>query len=183
MNKDDKKINENPEYIQEKPPQQTDSKNKSKKAQKLKELETELIDANSRILRIAAEFENYKKRIKAEQETAFKYANMSLIDKLIQPLDQLRQVVEMPTDNELLKNFLIGFKMLKDQIFTLLEAEGVKPIDPTIGSDYDPMYHSALEKVESTQPENTITKIIQIGYLYKDRLLRPAMVEVSKGGN
>ena len=45
------------------------------------------------------------------------------------------------------------------------------------------MYHSALEKVESSQPENTITKIIQIGYMYKDRLLRPAMVEVSKGGN
>ena len=83
----------------------------------------------------------------------------------------------------MLKNFLIGFKMLKDQIFTLLEAEGVKPIEPKIGQDYDPMYHSALEKVESSQPENTITKIIQIGYMYKDRLLRPAMVEVSKGGN
>ena len=183
MNSDEKNIPENPDYSQANENNSKDQKSKHKKSFKIKELESELAEANAKMLRIAAEFENYKKRIKTEQETVFKYANMDLIDKLIQPLDQLRTVAEMPTENELLKNFLIGFKMLSDQIFSLLEAEGIQKISPTVGEEYDPMMHSALEKVESTQPENTITKIIQIGYMYKDRLLRPAMVEVSKGGN
>ena len=183
MNRDEKNIPENPDYSQVNEDNLKDQKPKHKKSFKIKELESELAAANSKMLRIAAEFENYKKRIKTEQETVFKYANMDLIDKLIQPLDQLRTVAEMPTENELLKNFLIGFKMLSDQIFSLLEAEGIQKISPTVGEEYDPMMHSALEKVESTQPENTITKIIQNGYMYKDRLLRPALVEVSKGGN
>lgn len=183
MNSDEKNIPENPDYTQTDENNSKDLKSKHKKSFRIKELESELADANAKMLRIAAEFENYKKRIKTEQETVFKYANMDLIDKLIQPLDQLHTVAEMPTENELLKNFLIGFKMLSDQIFTLLEAEGIKKISPAIGDEYDPMVHSALEKVESTQPENTITKIIQNGYTYKDRLLRPALVEVSKGGN
>ncbi len=183
MNKEEKDIPENPEYSQTSSENSKDLKTKHKKSLRIKELEAELTEANAKMLRIAAEFENYKKRIKTEQETVFKYANMDLIDKLIQPLDQLRTVAEMPTENELLKNFLVGFKMLSDQIFSLLESEGITKISPNIGDDYDPMVHSALEKVESTQPENTITKIIQNGYTYKDRLLRPAMVEVSKGGN
>ncbi len=183
MNKEEKDIPENPEYSQTSAENSKDFKTKYKKSFRIKELEAELTEANSKMLRIAAEFENYKKRIKTEQETVFKYANMDLIDKLIQPLDQLRTVAEMPTENELLKNFLVGFKMLSDQIFSLLESEGISKITPSIGDDYDPMVHSALEKVESAQPENTITKIIQNGYTYKDRLLRPALVEVSKGGN
>lgn len=183
MIRDEKNIPENPDYTQTEENNLKDPKSIHKKSFKIKELESELAAANAKMLRIAAEFENYKKRIKVEQETVFKYANMDLIDKLIQPLDQLRTVAEMPTENELLKNFLIGFKMLSDQIFSLLEAEGIKKISPTVGEEYDPLMHSALEKVESTQPENTITKIIQNGYMYKDRLLRPALVEVSKGGN
>ena len=89
-------------------------------------------------------------------------------------------VVNGNVENPELKNYLIGFKMINDQIFDILEEEGLKLIK-TDGEKFDPMYHYAVEKEEDKEKENgIILKTTQTGYLFKDRVIRPAMVTVNE---
>jgi molecular chaperone GrpE len=97
------------------------------------------------LLRNAAELENFKKRMTQERINDRKYASKNLIHDILNPLDQLNKIVHLPTDNELLKNFLIGFKMINDQIYQLLEADGLKEID-ALEKPFDPKLHYAVEK-------------------------------------
>src|SRR5690606_585428 len=96
--------------------------------EKIHELEAQVKELNDKYLRALAEMENYKKRIQNERQTERKYAASHFANELLVPYEQLVKVVEFPTDNELLKNFLIGFKMIKDQFQQILENEGVKEI-------------------------------------------------------
>jgi molecular chaperone GrpE len=103
-----------------------------------------------------------------------------LIHDILIPLDQLNKIVNMPTDNPLLKNFLVGFKMVNDQIYQLLESDGLKAID-ALGKPFDPKLHYAVEKVhDPVQPDGINIEVIQKGYTYKEQLLRPAMVKVNE---
>lgn len=115
-----------------------------------------------------------------ERITDRKYAAMDLIHDLLIPLDQLRKVVSMEVDDPMLKNYLIGFKMINDQIYDQLEAYGLKEIK-AVGETFDPKVHHAVEKDNNSDVENNIiTEEIQKGYMYKDRILRPAMVKVNE---
>jgi molecular chaperone GrpE len=92
----------------------------------------------------------------------------------------LNIVVNGNVENPELKNYLSGFKMINDQIFDILEEEGLKLIK-TDGEKFDPMYHYAVEKEEDKEKENgIILKTTQTGYLFKDRVIRPAMVTVNE---
>jgi molecular chaperone GrpE len=86
----------------------------------------------------------------------------------------------MTTDNELLKNFLIGFKMINDQLFNVLNTDGVKEIE-ALNTPFEPNVHHAIEKVENKEkPNGIVIEVVQKGYTYKDQLLRPAMVKVNE---
>ena len=147
---------------------------------KIKELEDEIAALKNDLLRNQADFENFKKRMNQERITDRKYAAMDLIHDLLIPLDQLRKVVSMEVDDPMLKNYLIGFKMINDQIYDQLEAYGLKEIK-AVGETFDPKVHHAVEKDSNSEIENNIiTEEIQKGYMYKDRILRPAMVKVNE---
>ncbi len=147
---------------------------------KIKELEDEIAALKNDLLRNQADFENFKKRMNQERITDRKYAAMDLIHDLLIPLDQLRKVVSMEVDDPMLKNYLIGFKMINDQIYDQLEANGLKEIK-ALGETFDPKVHHAVEKDNNSDVENNIiTEEIQKGYMYKDRILRPAMVKVNE---
>jgi molecular chaperone GrpE len=147
---------------------------------KIKELEDEIESLKNDLLRNQADFENFKKRMHQERITDRKYAAMDLIHDLLIPLDQLRKVVNMDIENPMLKNYLIGFKMINDQIYDQLEANGLKEIK-ALGETFDPKVHHAVEKDSNSEIENNIiTEEIQKGYMYKDRILRPAMVKVNE---
>ncbi len=147
---------------------------------KIKELEDEIAALKNDLLRNQADFENFKKRMNQERITDRKYAAMDLIHDLLIPLDQLRKVVSMEVDDPMLKNYLIGFKMINDQIYDQLEAYGLKEIK-AVGETFDPKVHHAVEKDNNSDVENNIiTEEIQKGYMYKDRILRPAMVKVNE---
>jgi molecular chaperone GrpE len=86
----------------------------------------------------------------------------------------------MQTDDPQMKNFLYGFKMIRDMLFKVLEDEGVKQIVVPIGSNFDPTTQHAIEtKTDLSQPDQAVLKVIKNGYYYKDRVLRPAMVETN----
>lgn len=155
-----------------------EKKNKAK--EQIDKLEHEVNDLKDKLLRNAAELENFKKRMNQERIHDRKFASKNLIHDLLAPLDQFDRVVNMATDNELLKNFLIGFKMINDSMYQVLFHDGLKEIDAK-GKPFDPKYHYAVEKIhDSNQPDGINLEVIQKGYLYKDQLLRPAMVKINE---
>jgi len=146
----------------------------------IKDLETEITDLKDKLLRNEAELINFKKRLIQESIQDRKYANQDLIAELLIALDQLDKVVNVEVTDEKLKNYLIGFKMINTQIFDVLESSGLKYIK-SINEIFDPKYHHAVEKENNKDlPNGTIIKELQKGYMYKDRLLRPAMVVVNE---
>ena len=86
----------------------------------------------------------------------------------------------MKTDEPLLANFLVGFKMVSDNIFQVLNDDGVTEIE-ALGTDFNPKYHHAIETVcDDNYDDSVVVEVIQTGYLYKDKIIRPALVKVNK---
>lgn len=152
---------------------------KGGKKKKLKELELEIDELKNELLKNRADLENFKKRMKKEQIQDRKYAAMDLIHDLLIPIDQLDKIVGLDVDDPKLKNYLVGFKMVNDQIFQVLNDYGVKYIE-SVGEKFDPKYHHAEEVVcDETKEDGIVTEEIQKGYMYKERLIRPSLVKVN----
>lgn len=144
------------------------------------ELIVELNKYKDLYLRTLAEFENYKKRMNEERIRERKYFNQSLMERLVSALDIFDRTINIETDDEKLKNFLIGFKMINDNLKQILEDEGVKLIE-SIGKQFDPSVHHAIETTyDENYEEGVIIEEIQRGYTFKDRVLRAALVKVNK---
>lgn len=161
---------------------QETTKPKKKKTQKdiIQELENQIKELNDKLLRTHAEYDNTKKRLDQQRVQDRKYASKFLIDQLLTPLGQLDKIVDMKTEDPTLKNFLIGFKMVKDQLFKVLENDGLKEIQAD-QKPFDPTFHEAIEKVSDKSLENGINvEVVSKGYMYKEQLLRPAMVKVNE---
>ncbi len=158
----------------------TKKERKSKQKQQIEALEDELATIKDKLLRNAAELENFKKRINQERINDRKYASKYLIGELLNPLEQMNKIVNMPTDNDMLKNFLIGFKMVNDQFYAVLKQDGLKEIE-ALNQPFDPKLHHAIEKTSDKEhADGIILEVIQKGFIYKDQLLRPAMVKVNE---
>lgn len=153
---------------------------KNKYKEEIEQLKEENKELKEKYLRQLAELENFKKRVQQERVNERKYASQNLVESLLPSIDQLRLVVNMPTDNELLKNYLIGFKMINDQIFNTLESDGLKEVN-ALDKQFDPNFHHAIEKVsDKDKPNGVVVSVTQTGYTYKERLIRPAMVKVNE---
>lgn len=135
-----------------------------------------------RLLRVSAEFDNYKKRCSREMEEFRKYANETILSELLVVVDNLERAIDagsrsLGKDHELLK----GVEMTLKEMMRIFEKFSVKPVE-SVGKDFDPAFHQAVMQETSDQfPENTVVKEFQKGYMLHDRLLRPAMVAVSSG--
>lgn len=157
-----------------------ENKYDKKYKEKIEKLEKENNDLKDRLLREIAELDNFKKRTNLERINERKYASINLVSELINHLDNLRQVVNMTTEDEVLKNFLIGFKMINDQIFEVLKNDGLEMIDG-LNKKFDPAYQQAIEVVENNElDDNIVVEILKPGYIYKDRVIKPALVKVNK---
>ena len=147
---------------------------------KVKALESKIKELTNDKLKALADAENYKKRIQEDAIKDRKYASQKVAGELLDPIAMLKQVVEMPASNPEVANYQIGFKMIANQLSSVLEAEGVKPIDVKVGYEFDPIYMEAIDKVsDESLEDNVITKVVQQGYYYKDRVLRPIKVVVN----
>ena len=162
--------------------EQETKKVKKKPTQKeiIQALEDEIQALKDTNLRIHAEYDNTKKRIEQQRILDRKYASKYLIDQLLTPLGQLDKIVDMETKDPTLKNFLIGFKMIKDQLFKVLENDGLKEIE-ALNKPFDPKFHEAIEKIHQQDFEDGINvEVVSKGYMYKEQLLRPATVKVNE---
>ena len=163
----------------EQPEVKKEKKNKHK--EKIEQLEKQNAELKDKLLRNAAELENFKRRTNEELIKDRKYASCDLVNDLVSILANLDKCVNMETDEPLLKNFLIGFKMIDKQLFDRLYQDGLEDIKAEVGMAFDPNIHHAIETTEDeTKESNVITEVVQKGYKYKDRIIKPAMVKVNK---
>ena len=162
-----------------KPEIKKEKKNKLK--EKLEAQEKINAELKDKLLRNAAELENFKRRMNEERVKDRKYASCDLVSDLVSILANLDKCVNMETEDQMLKNFLIGFKMINNQLFDRLYQDGLEEIKVEKGMAFDPNIHHAIETTEVEGIEsNVITEVVQKGYKYKDRIIKPAMVKVNK---
>jgi len=141
----------------------------------------EAADYYDRLLRLSAEFENYKKRSSRELADFRKFANELIIKDLLGVIDNLERALASAADQEGNANSIAeGVELTLKEIFKILEKNGVTPIAAE-GEAFDPTYHQAVMQQETADhPPNTVVQELQKGYLLHNRLLRPSMVAVSK---
>ncbi len=135
-----------------------------------------------RLLRVTAEFENYQKRMEREMNDFRKFANESLIKDILPIVDNLERALEIPYENNesAFNGMREGVQMTLNGLQESLERFGVVSID-SLDKPFDPNFHQAVMQEESEgHPDNTVSKELQKGYVMRERLLRPAMVVVSK---
>jgi molecular chaperone GrpE len=133
-----------------------------------------------RLLRAHAEFENYKKRMAREKAEFLKFAHEGLILEFLPILDNLERAITSARAEVGSTSLLEGIEMIARLFRTALEKAGVKPME-ALGQPFDPAYHQAVAQVESSQGDaNLVVEEIQKGYLIEGRVLRPALVKVSR---
>jgi len=146
------------------------------------ELEAKAKDAAERhdqLLRLGAEFENYKKRVQKEKSDLLKFGNESLLKAVLPILDNLERAIDHGTKMNENGPLLQGVEITLRQFLTILERFGVKPV-AAMGESFDPEKHEAVSQAESDQEPNRVISELEKGYLFHERLLRPAKVLVSK---
>lgn len=152
---------------------------------RIAELEAEVAKLKDAYIRAHAEMENLRKRTAAEVEHKLKYAQQPLANAILPVADNLRRALAaMPEGEaeEATRNLIVGLEMTEKELLEALARNQVKPV-PGIGAPFDPHLHQAVQEVEDPQvPSGTVVQVFQTGYQIHDRLLRAAMVVVSKGG-
>ena len=134
-------------------------------------------------LRSQADFENYKKRSAREKEEAIKYANSSLLEKLISIVDNFELGLEAARGEGEKSPIFSGMSMVLKQLMDFLAESGLQPID-AVAQKFDPNLHEAIAHEPSEHvPEGTVIRQTRRGYKLKDRLLRPSSVVVSSGAS
>ena len=143
-------------------------------------LEAEIASLKDRLLRNQAELQNFKRRMTEERIRDRVLANVELIRALLTPLDDFDRGLIGEASNEKVKPHLKGFEMIRNSIFEVLKTQGLEEVEAD-GRPFDPKVHQAVatEKHLDYEPGH-VMEVYQKGYLYKERLIRPAMVKVSE---
>lgn len=156
-----------------------EEKHKNKKEEFLKE---ELQKEKEKNMRIQAEMINFKKRKEEETSNLLKYANEDLVSELLPVIDNFERAIKMDNDDlsDDVSKFLEGFKMIYGNLINILNKLDVKEIEAS-GIEFDPKYHQAvLTEKDESKPSGVVLEVLQKGYMYKDKVIRPAMVKVNE---
>ncbi|MCA9472199.1 MAG: nucleotide exchange factor GrpE [Nitrospirales bacterium] len=136
--------------------------------------------SQDKYLRLAAEFENYKRRAQRDQADAIKFANEKLIKDLLPTLDNLERAIQSAEEQKAIGPLLEGVALTYKQLLESLTKIGLQQVS-SLGEAFDPAKHQAVAQVESdSAPPNTVVEEYQKGYFLHDRIVRPAMVTVAK---
>ncbi len=135
-------------------------------------------DCRERLLRLQADFENYRRRTRQEREGWHRQAAEEVVSAILPVLDNFERALEHPGDR--LEDFLAGVRMIYRQLDEILAEQGLERI-PGAGGEFDPRMHEAVGRVETAEvQENTVLEELRPGYYFKGKVLRPAMVKVAK---
>lgn len=157
-------------------------------AEEIEAITAENADMKERLLRLAADMENLRKRTQREVSDAKTYAVTGFARDMLGVTDNLRRAIEAVTAeqreqaNSAFKNLLEGVELTEKSMLSTMERHGVRQLTPE-GERFDPNFHQAMFEVPNPEvPSGTVVQVVQAGYSIGDRVLRPAMVGVAKGG-
>lgn len=151
------------------------------------ELEAQIADLTDRFARAVAELENYRRRAEREREDVAKYAISNFARDMLAVADSLGLALasisaEVRSEDQNLDNLAAGVELTERGLMAAFERHGITKVDP-MGERFNHDLHQAMFEIEDKEkPAGTIVEVMQAGYVLKDRLLRPAMVGVTKGG-
>lgn len=147
--------------------------------EKYEALEAEKKQLTDRMLRIQADYENYKRRTEKERIAERKYKAQDLATELLPVIDNFERALQTEVTEEN-KSFRDGMVMIYEQLQNALKSQGIETIE-TVNKPFDPNIHHAVMQVEDENFEsNVIVEELQKGYILKDKVIRPAMVKVNK---
>jgi len=177
INEEQKEMNEQADEIKiNSEPDETTAKMN----EKIEQLEKEIQEYKDRLLRKAAEFENYKRRTENDQLNLLKYAAESFIVKLLPTVDDFERSLKHMENAQDLNSIKEGIKLVYDKFIKVLNDQGVTKIE-SVGKPFNVEYHEAMmqRKEEGAEP-HTVLDEIETGYMYKDKVIRHAKVIVSE---
>ncbi len=149
---------------------------KPRKNSEVEKLKTELAEANDRLLRTAAEFDNYKKRTEREKLAVSEYAKANVMKTLLPILDNADRAAAFEAGTE---QYNKGIEMIVKELGSLAEKLGLREIG-TVGEEFNPEIHEAIMHIDDESlGENTVAAVLQKGYKFGDTVVRPAMVQVA----
>ena len=148
----------------------------------INDLNNQISNLKEALLRNQAELQNYKRRKDEETERVLKYKNEDILKELLGVVDNFERAIKMD-DNDLsdeVSKFLSGFKLIYGNTINILNKFDVKEI-ASEGVEFDANYHHAvLTEHDDNKPEGVVLEVLQKGYIYKDKVIRPAMVKVNE---
>lgn len=148
-------------------------------AQRADQLASQLEEANRSHLRLAADFENYKKRVRQEQLDTMKYAAATVAERLLPVVDDADRALSHAPDG-IDESWLKGVRLTFQKLEEVLGSVGVERIE-ALGAPFDPKQHEAVGSEETSKhPEDTVVAELRAGYRMHDRVLRPALVKVAR---
>ena len=160
--------------------EQAKEKEESKAEEKIAQLENEIAELKDKVLRKAAEFENYKRRTENDQLNLLTYAAESFIQKLLPVVDDFERSMQHINDAQEVDAIKQGLKLIYDKFMKVLDDQGVKKME-TVGQPFNVEFHDALlQKPDDSVEPHTVLEEIEKGYMYKDKVIRHAKVIVSE---
>lgn len=157
------------------------NKKENKKDKKIEELQKEINELKDKNIRVTADMVNTIRRKDEESQRMMKYANEALILELLSVLDNFERALTINGEiSKELSSYQEGINMIYSSLKTILDKYEVKEID-ALGKEFDPSLHQAVMQVEDKEKaSNIVIEVMQKGYTYKDKVIRPAMVKVNK---
>ncbi|MCM1052668.1 MAG: nucleotide exchange factor GrpE [Ruminococcus sp.] len=153
----------------------------SKKKKKVDKEKEELKEANlnlkEKVLRITADMQNMRRRYDSDLSNAYKYDGFDLIEKILPVIDNFERAMNIKLEGS--EKFVDGFKMIYNNLIDILKSKGVNEIE-ALDQEFDPNVMNAILTDSVEEKENNIVlEVLQKGYMYNDRIIRPAMVKVN----
>jgi molecular chaperone GrpE len=149
-------------------------------AAEIQNLTSKLEEADNRYLRLQADFDNFRRRTRLDIEAGEKYKAQKLVTELLPALDNFERALQIEADNEQSRSLLQGMEMVYRSLIDALKKEGVEPIE-AVGKEFDPNFHQAVMQGEDENfGSNIVSAEFQKGYMLKDRVIRPSMVQVNQ---
>jgi len=145
----------------------------------VEQLNKQLDEANNKLLRVQADYDNFRKRTQKEKEELAKYASAKLVENLLPAIDNFDRALAASAASGDYEALAKGLEMIYRQLLNTMEAEGLAAME-AVGTPFNPEFHQAVMTVETDEfEEGIVVEELQKGYMLKDKVIRPAMVKVS----
>lgn len=146
----------------------------------LTQLKEQLEEKNDQFVRLNAEFQNYKRRVEKEKADIFKYGSEKIVTDLLMVIDNFDRASDSFEENEQTKSIIHGIEMIQNNFIDILKKHGVEEIE-ALDRPFDHDFHHAVMSEDSEDhDEETVVEVFQKGYTLNQKVIRPAMVKVSK---